>query len=150
MSKDAIHAPETLLDIRNLSVDFRTPRGRVKALRDITFPIRKNRIVGIVGESGSGKSTVLWALLGLLAKNADVTGGEILFEDRDLLHASEAQLRAARGEDISVVFQDPMTSQILVLTYGRQMLDILYRRPNVSAAEKRRMAIEMLSTVGIP
>ena len=150
MSKDAIHAPETLLDIRNLSVDFRTPRGRVKALRDITFPIRKNRIVGIVGESGSGKSTVLWALLGLLAKNAEVTGGEVRFGERDLLHASEAQLRATRGEEVSVVFQDPMTSQIPVLTYGRQMLDILYRRPDVSSAEKRRMAVEMLSKVGIP
>ena len=150
MPKDAIHAPETLLDIRNLSVDFRTPRGRVKALRDITFPIRKNRIVGIVGESGSGKSTVLWALLGLLAKNAEVTGGEVRFGERDLLHASEAQLRATRGEEVSVVFQDPMTSQIPVLTYGRQMLDILYRRPDVSSAEKRRMAVEMLSKVGIP
>jgi oligopeptide/dipeptide ABC transporter ATP-binding protein len=150
MPKDAIESPETLLDIRNLSVDFRTPRGRVKALRDITFPIRKNRIIGIVGESGSGKSTVLWALLGLLAKNAEVMGGEVRFGDRDLLHASETQLRATRGEEISVVFQDPMTSQIPVLTYGRQMLDILYRRPNVSAAEKRRMAVEMLAKVGIP
>ncbi len=150
MPKDATHAAETLLDVRNLSVDFRTPRGRVKALRDITFPIRKKRIVGIVGESGSGKSTVLWALLGLLAKNAEVMGGEVRFGERDLLHASEAQLRATRGEQISVVFQDPMTSQIPVLTYGRQMRDILYRRPNVSAAEKRRMAVEMLGKVGIP
>ncbi len=150
MPKDATHAPETLLDIRNLSVDFRTPRGRVKALRDITFPIRKNRIVGIVGESGSGKSTVLWALLGLLAKNAEVTGGEVLFGQRDLLHATETQLRATRGEEISVVFQDPMTSQIPVLTYGTQMRDVLYRRPNASTAEKRRMAVEMLGKVGIP
>ncbi|NHQ73668.1 ABC transporter ATP-binding protein [Roseovarius gahaiensis] len=150
MPKDTTDAPETLLDIRNLSVDFRTPRGRVKALRDFSFPIRKNRIVGIVGESGSGKSTVLWALLGLLAKNAEVTDGEVRFGDRDLLHASEAQLRATRGEEISVVFQDPMTSQIPVLTYGQQMLDILYRRPDVSTAEKRRMAVEMLGKVGIP
>ncbi|WP_372612791.1 dipeptide ABC transporter ATP-binding protein [Aquicoccus sp.] len=150
MPKDATRVPETLLDIRNLSVDFRTPRGRVKALRDISFPIRRNRIVGIVGESGSGKSTVLWALLGLLAKNAEVTSGEVLFEDRDLLHASEAQLRATRGEEISVVFQDPMTSQIPVLTYGTQMRDILYRRPGLPTAEKRRMAVEMLGKVGIP
>ncbi|WP_306006357.1 dipeptide ABC transporter ATP-binding protein [Aquicoccus porphyridii] len=150
MPKDTTDTPETLLDIRNLSVDFRTPRGRVKALRDISFPVRKGRIVGIVGESGSGKSTVLWALLGLLAKNAEVTGGEVRFGDRDLLHASETHLRATRGEEISVVFQDPMTSQIPVLTYGRQMRDILYRRPNLSANEKRRMAVEMLGKVGIP
>src|SRR6056297_650895 len=128
MSKDAIHAPETLLDIRNLSVDFRTPRGRVKALRDITFPIRKNRIVGIVGESGSGKSTVLWATLGLLAGNAEVMQGQIRFDGKNLLKLNESGLRAIRGEEISVVFQDPMTSQIPVLTYARQMRDILYRR----------------------
>lgn len=150
MPKGAFETPETLLDIRNLSVDFRTPRGRVKALRDISFPIRKGRIVGIVGESGSGKSTVLWALLGLLAGNAEVTGGEVRFGERDLLHAGEPQLRAIRGEEISVVFQDPMTSQIPVLTYGRQMRDILYRRPNLSADDKRRMAVEMLGKVGIP
>jgi len=150
MPKDAIAGSEALLDIRNLSVDFRTPRGRVKALRDVSFPIRKKRIVGIVGESGSGKSTVLWALLGLLAKNAEVVAGEVRFGDRDLLHASEPQLRATRGEEISVVFQDPMTSQIPVLTYGTQMRDVLYRRRNASTAEKRRMAVEMLGKVGIP
>ena len=140
----------TLVDIRNLSVDFRTPRGRVKALRNISFKVRKNRIIGIVGESGSGKSTILWAMLGLLSGNADVTGGEIIFGDRDMLRLKEDALRAARGEEISVVFQDPMTSQIPVLTYGRQMLDILYRRPNLSAADKRRMAVEMMKKVGIP
>ncbi|QYX56314.1 ABC transporter ATP-binding protein [Roseovarius sp. SCSIO 43702] len=150
MAKDMIEGNDILMDVRDLSVDFRTSRGRIKALRNISFPIRKNRIVGIVGESGSGKSTVLWAMLGLLAQNAEVTSGEILFEDRDLLHASEARLRATRGEEISVVFQDPMTSQIPVLTYGRQMLDILYRRPGMSAAEKRKAAVEMLGKVGIP
>lgn len=141
---------DTLLDIRNLSLEFATPRGSVKALRNITFPIRRNRIVGIVGESGSGKSTVLWAITGLLSGNARVTGGEILFQGRDLLKLDETALRAIRGEDISVVFQDPMTSQIPVLTYARQMLDILYRRPGMGRAEKRRLAIAMLEKVGIP
>jgi len=141
---------ETLLDIRNLSLEFATPRGSVQALRDITFPIRKNRIVGIVGESGSGKSTVLWSIMGLLSGNARVTGGEIQFQDRDMLDLGETALRAIRGEEISVVFQDPMTSQIPVLTYARQMLDILYRRPNMAKTEKRRLAIEMMEKVGIP
>ena len=150
MPKDSIPSPDILLDIQDLSVEFRTPRGRVKALRNISFPIRKKRIIGIVGESGSGKSTVLWALLGLLAKNAEVTSGEVRFDGRDLLTAKEAHMRAIRGEDISVVFQDPMTSQIPVLTYARQMRDILYRRPGLSTAAKRRMAVEMLAKVGIP
>ena len=81
---------ETLLDIRNLSVDFRTTRGRVPALRDVSFKVPKNRFVGVVGESGSGKSTVLWSILGLLAGNAEVTGGAIEFGDRDLLKMTEA------------------------------------------------------------
>jgi len=150
MAKDMTPSDETLLDIRGLSLEFRTPRGRVKALRDVSFPVRKNRIIGIVGESGSGKSTILWSILGLLSGNAEVTAGEVLFEDRDLLHTSQRDLQAVRGEEISVVFQDPMTSQIPVLTYARQMFDILYRRPELSREEKRRMAVEMLEKVGIP
>jgi peptide/nickel transport system ATP-binding protein len=141
---------ETLLDIRGLSVGFGTSRGRVKALRDVSFPVRKGRIVGIVGESGSGKSTVLWSILGLLAGNAKVTGGEIGFEGGDLLQLDAAGLRAARGEKISVVFQDPMTSQIPVLPYVRQMADILYRRKGMSAKDKRDKAVDMLRRVGIP
>lgn len=141
---------ETLLDIKNLSVDFRTPRGRVKALRDVSFSVPRNRIVGVVGESGSGKSTVLWSMLGLLSGNAQIAGGEILFGERNLLELGEEARRAIRGEEISVVFQDPMTSQIPVLTYGQQMLDILYRRRDMPAAEKRRLAVDMMRKVGIP
>lgn len=140
---------EMLLDIRNLSVDFRTSRGRVQALRSVSFAVPRSRIVGVVGESGSGKSTVLWSILGLLSANAQVSGGEIVFGDRDLLHLGREARRAVRGEEISVVFQDPMTSQIPVLTYGRQMLDILYRRRNTPVAEKRRLAVEMMRKVGI-
>ncbi|KAA3629105.1 MAG: ATP-binding cassette domain-containing protein, partial [Proteobacteria bacterium] len=141
---------DTLLDIRKLSVDFHTPRGRVKALRDVTFGVPRNRIVGVVGESGSGKSTVLWSILGLLSANAEIAGGQILFGERDLLALAPEAHRAVRGEEISVVFQDPMTSQIPVLTYGRQMLDILYRRRNMTVAEKRRLAVELMTKVGIP
>ena len=140
----------TLFDIHDLSVNFRTSRGTVKALRNVSFPIQRGRIVGIVGESGSGKSTILWSILGLLARNADVTSGEILFQDRDLLTLSETSLRAVRGEKISGVFQDPMTSQLPVLPYGRQMSDILYRRPKMSGKEKRAAAVDMLRRVGIP
>ncbi|WP_371055118.1 dipeptide ABC transporter ATP-binding protein [Rhodosalinus sp. K401] len=150
MAKDTTGDEATLLDIRNLSVDFRTPRGRVKALRDVSFAVPRGKFVGVVGESGSGKSTVLWSILGLLAGNAEVTSGQILFGERDMLRLSEEAMRAARGEEISVVFQDPMTSQIPVLSYARQMRDILYRRRGMSAAEKRRRGIAMLEKVGIP
>ena len=141
---------EPLLDIRGLTVDFVTPRGRIHALRDITFPVPRSRILGIVGESGSGKSTVLWSILGLLSGNAEVMAGRIGFEGKDLLTLDERRLRAARGEEIAVVLQDPMTSQIPVLTYARQMRDILYRRRDLGAAGKRRLAAEMLRKVGIP
>ena len=140
---------ETLLNIDALSLEFRTNRGQVKALRDISFPVKKGRILGIVGESGSGKSTVLWSILGLLAGNAKVTAGRVDYGDRDLLTLDAEALRALRGEEVSVVFQDPMTSQIPVLPYARQMSDILSRRA-MSEADKRAAAVDMLRRVGIP
>ena len=141
---------DPILDIRNLTLDFWTPRGRVHALRDVSLSVPRNRILGIVGESGSGKSTILWSILGLLSGNAKIRRGEILFDGKDLLKLREDELREIRGERISAVFQDPMTSQIPVLTYGQQMLDILYRRTDLSAVEKRRQAIGMMRRVGIP
>jgi oligopeptide/dipeptide ABC transporter ATP-binding protein len=139
-----------ILEIRNLSVDFRTPRGRVHALRDITIDVPERRILGIVGESGSGKSTVIWAVTRLLAANAVVEGGEILFNGTDVLGLDESALMGYRGEQMSMVFQDPMTSQIPVLSYSRQMSDIQYRRKDRNAGEKRKAAIDMMRRVGIP
>ena len=141
---------ETLLDIRNLNVDFKTPRGRVHALRDISFKVPKGKIIGLVGESGSGKSTVIWAITQLLAGNAVVETGEALFNGNDVLRYGQSALRGFRGEQVSIVFQDPMTSQSPVLSYREQMTDILYRRKNLSDAEKRRLAIAMMRRVGIP
>jgi len=141
---------DNLLAIRDLSVDFRTPRGRVRALRNVNFGVPRNKIVGIVGESGSGKSTVIWAATRLLASNAIVTGGEILFDHRNVLKFDERALLGFRGEQASIVFQDPMTSQIPVLSYADQMTDIAYRRRNQGRSEKRQRAIEMMRRVGIP
>jgi len=139
-----------LLDIRNLNVDFRTPRGRVHALRDVSFSVPRGKSVGVVGESGSGKSTVIWAVTQLLARNAVVESGEVLFDGEEVLSRSESQMMDVRGEKISIVFQDPMTSQVPVLNYAQQMTDILYRRRGMSMAEKKKKAIEMMRRVGIP
>ena len=139
-----------LLDIRNLSVDFRTPRGRVHALRDVSFTVPRGRVVGIVGESGSGKSTVIWTLTRLLAGNAVIEGGSAMFDGRDVLGLGESAMMDVRGEKISLVFQDPMTSQSPVLSYARQMTDVLYRRRGMGMAEKRARAVEMMRRVGIP
>lgn len=141
---------DPLLDVRDLSVEFRTSRGRIKALRHVGFAVQPGRIVGIVGESGSGKSTVLWSIMGLLAGNGLVTGGEIRMDGRDMLGLSPADMLAVRGEEVSVVFQDPMTSQIPVLSYARQMRDIFYRRRTLENAQKRDMSVRMLGKVGIP
>ncbi len=142
-----IHA--SVLDIRNLSVEFSTNRGRLKALRDVTLTVPNEKIVGLVGESGCGKSTVIFSILNLMAENAVITGGEINFEDHDILKMSPAQLRDLRGDRISMVFQDPMASLNPVLSIDTQMTDIQFRSP-ISKAEKRKRAAEMLSRVGIP
>ena len=139
-----------LLDIRNLTVDFRTPRGRVHALRDVSFKVPRGKIVGVVGESGSGKSTVIWTITRLLAGNGVVEGGEVLFDGDDVLKFPDSRMMEFRGEQVSIVFQDPMTSQSPVLSYSQQMTDILYRRKGTPDAEKRRRAVEMMRRVGIP
>ena len=140
---------DPVLSIRDLSLDFETPPGPVHALRNVSLEVPRRHIVGIVGESGSGKSTVIAAAMRLLANNATIRGGEVIFNGRDVLAMSQDELRALRGEEISMVFQDPMTSQIPVLTIGRQMTDIQYRRREVSKAEKRRLAVDMMRRVGI-
>ena len=141
---------EALLDIHRLSVEFNTARGRVHALRDVSISVPKGTVVGIVGESGSGKSTLVWAVMRLLAGNSIVTDGKITFRGEDVLSFDESALREFRGESVSMVFQDPMTSQIPVLDYRRQMTDILYRRKGLSRQEKIRMATRFMNRVGIP
>jgi oligopeptide/dipeptide ABC transporter ATP-binding protein len=137
-----------VLEVRGLSVSYRTPRGRVRALRNVDLTVPEGAIVGLVGESGCGKSTLLAALIGLLDANAEVVGGRIDFEGRDLLTLAPREVRALRGDRISMIFQDPMATLNPVLSIGRQMTDIQFRR-KIGSAEKRRRAAEMLRRVGI-
>ena len=138
-----------LIDVVDLSVVIDRDEGVVRPLNGVSFRIAQGQAVGIVGESGSGKSTVVSAVMRLLANNAEVRSGEIKFEDRDILAMRESELRALRGEEIAMVFQDPMTAQTPVLSIGQQMVDIQYRR-SLSVKEKRQKAIDMLTRVGIP
>lgn len=140
---------DTLLEIDNLSVDYETERGDLKALRDISFDVRPGEIVGIVGESGCGKSTLISAILRLTAPNTRFREGEVRFKGQDLLTASERDMRDLRGGDISIVFQDPMQTHNPVLSIGRQMLDIQHR-DKISKSEKLDRAAKMLGNVGIP
>lgn len=140
---------QALLEVNGLSLDFGSPRGRVHALRDVTVHVPGSRIVGIVGESGCGKSTLAFAIIRLLAANAEVTGGEIMFEGQNLLDLDEKQMRGLRGRRMSMIFQDPMTALNPVRSIAGQMMDIQYRDAG-SAADKRANAIEALNRVGIP
>ena len=139
---------EPLLDIRDLSVEFSTPRGQVKALRRIDLAVRPGRIVGIVGESGCGKSTLVSAVMGLLAGNARLTSGSIVFEGRELQALTEDAWRDIRGRRLAMVFQDPMTSLNPVMSIATQMIDIQHRDPSIRA-EKLKKAIGWLARVGI-
>jgi peptide/nickel transport system ATP-binding protein len=141
---------DNVLDIRNLSVDFRTPKGSVHALRHVSLAVPRGSIVGLVGESGSGKSTLALAAMGLMQSNAEVTGGSLQFSGMDLRKLSADDWRALRGKRISMVFQDPMTSLNPVRSIGLQMTDIQYRDRSAWPAQRRRKAVDMLKRVGIP
>ncbi len=138
-----------VLDIDNLTVGYRTEAGLLRALRDVNLTVPEGKIIGIVGESGCGKSTLISSIIRLLAPNAHVVSGAIRFKGRDLLSLSPEQMRLLRGDEISMVFQDPMTSLNPVLTIGRQMSDVQHHTAASRAARKAR-SLDMLNRVGIP
>ena len=140
----------TTLSIEGLNVWFSTEDGPLHALKEVSFDVPEDRIVGIVGESGCGKSTLINAILGLLADNGNIESGSILFEGKDeLTTLSREQMRALRGPRISTVFQDPMGALNPVISVGRQMINIQYRS-KLSNDEKAKRAEEMLQLVRIP
>ena len=130
-----------VLEVRNLSIRFRTPRGPVLALRNVSVAVPRGSVVGLVGESGSGKSTLALAVMRLMAGNATITEGSLDFAGRDLLALKPAEMQALRGDRLSMVFQDPMTSLNPVRAIGLQMLDIQYRErgpPRPRSGGRRR------------
>jgi peptide/nickel transport system ATP-binding protein len=137
-----------VLSVSHLSVEFATTRGPLEAVRDVSFDIAEQEILGVVGESGCGKSTLVNAILGLLAANGRIVSGSISLTGQRISAMTEAELNRLRGERMSVVFQDPMTTLNPVRSIGRQMIDIQYRRP-ISTMERRERAAEMLDQVGI-
>ncbi len=138
----------SILEVSNLSVNYQTLQGPVQALRNVDLKVPRGRIVGLVGESGCGKSTLISSIMRLTAANAEIRSGEIRFDGRNLLELSEEEMRRLRGDRISIVFQDPMTTLNPVLSIGFQMVDIQFRSDE-SKSSKRRRASEMLGRVGI-
>jgi oligopeptide/dipeptide ABC transporter ATP-binding protein len=141
--------PQGLLDVDNLSVSFRTPRGDLQALRNVSLKLGKGEIVGVIGESGCGKSTLINSIIGLLPSNTGAVSGHIRFAGNDIIGMPDRELRRLRGEKITTIFQDPMTALNPVLSIGTQMIAIQYRR-NSSPHEKRLRAVEFLEKVRMP
>ncbi len=144
--------PEPLLNVSRLSVEFHTRAGVNYAVNDVSFQLQAGETLGIVGESGSGKSVTCSALMGLLPRPPAVIGADsrAMFAGGDLLHASERELARIRGQRISMIFQDPMTSLNPCMTIGDQVAEPLVLHRGLSWAEARRLAVEELARTGIP
>jgi oligopeptide/dipeptide ABC transporter ATP-binding protein len=139
-----------LLSVKDLEVTFSTRRRTVHAVNGVSFDLEAGETLGIVGESGCGKSVTSLAMLGLLAKQGKVTNGEVQFQDRDLLKIHARDLRAIRGQHISMIFQDPMTSLNPVLTIGRQITEGLRKHLHLTKEAAEKEAATQLERVGIP
>jgi peptide/nickel transport system ATP-binding protein len=140
-----------LLDVRNLQTHFRTPDGGVnRAVDGLSFHVEAGETVAIVGESGCGKSVTSLSILRLIQEPPGRIAGEILFQGRDLLKLSDRAMRDIRGNEISMIFQEPMTSLNPVLTVGRQIGETLTLHQGLSRSAAEAKAVEMLTLVGIP
>ena len=139
-----------LIRVDDLSIAYASEEGALQALRHARLEARAGEAIGIVGESGCGKSTLASAMINLLARNARVTSGGVMFGGKDILGLDDAEKRRLRGRHIAMIFQDPMTSFNPVLTIGEQLIDFQDQREGLSKAEKRAQAAAMLKRVGIP
>ena len=139
-----------LLDVRNLSIDFDTRHGPVRAVDDISFQLRPGEILGVVGESGAGKSLTGTAIIGLLERPGRISGGEIWFEGQRIDRLSQEAMRRLRGRKIGAIFLDPLTSLNPLLSVGRQLTETILTHLDMTRDQARTRAIELLAEVGIP
>ncbi|MBX3499590.1 MAG: ABC transporter ATP-binding protein [Alphaproteobacteria bacterium] len=139
-----------LLEVKDLHTEFRTGAGLVRAVDGISYTVEQGETVAVVGESGSGKSVGALSIMRLIADPPGrITGGEIVFDGRDLRSLSEAEMREVRGRDIGMVFQEPMTSLNPVLTIGRQITEVLEQHQGADREAAHKRALELLEMVGI-
>ncbi|WEV70885.1 ABC transporter ATP-binding protein [Lactobacillus sp. ESL0785] len=141
---------DNILEVKNLKINFKTFAGTVQAIRDISFDLKKGETLAIVGESGSGKSVTTRSIMGLLAQNAEIKSGEILFKGQDLLKESTKEMDHHRGNDIAMIFQDPMTSLDPTMNIGKQVAEPLLIHNKISKDQALKRAQEVLELVGIP
>ncbi|MDO4788039.1 MAG: ABC transporter ATP-binding protein [Johnsonella sp.] len=140
---------EYLVNIQNEKLSFFTPAGEIKALNDVTIQMKEGEVLGIVGESGSGKSVTAYSIMGLTAYNGKIVGGSVEFNGRRIDKMSEKELRQIRGKEVSIIFQDPMTSLNPVYTIGNQIEETLRLHTERKGGEIRERARELLTLVGI-
>jgi oligopeptide transport system ATP-binding protein len=139
----------SLLEIKDLRVEFTTPDGNVTAVNDLNFSLEQGQTLGIVGESGSGKSQTVFAIMGLLAKNG-IISGSAKFEGREILNLSEKELNRIRAEQIAMIFQDPMTSLNPYMKVSEQLMEVLMLHKGMSRSQAFEESVRMLDAVKIP
>jgi peptide/nickel transport system ATP-binding protein/oligopeptide transport system ATP-binding protein len=139
-----------LLEVKNLQTHFPTRAGLVRAVDDVSFYVDKGELLGVVGESGCGKSITALSIMRLISPPGKIVGGEILFEGENLLELSEERMRELRGDDIAMIFQDPMTSLNPVYTVGEQIAEALRLHRKMSRRQAREATIEAMKEVAIP
>ena len=139
-----------LLEVKNLCTEFPVKRGVVRAVDDVTFSVDEGEILAIVGESGSGKSVTSLSIMGLLAEPGHVAGGSMEFDGKDLTTLSEKEYREMRGNDMAMIFQEPMTSLNPVYRIGDQIVEAIRTHEKISKKEALTRAIDLLRKVGIP
>ena len=144
-----VRQPDSLLNVRNLSVHLRNGDGVVAAVQEVSFALRPGATLGILGESGSGKTMTMRALMRLLPPNAQLSG-QVIFEDTDIVALDEPRLRAIRGPKIAMIFQDPMAALDPVYTIGAQISEVIVAHEGVCRAAARARARELLDMVQIP
>lgn len=140
---------EKLLEVKNLKTSFFIEGGEVEAVRGVSFSLKKGEVVGIVGESGSGKSVMAKSVMALVTSPGKVKEGEILFQNENVLSKSEKELRSIRGNQISLISQDPMSALNPVVKIGKQMTEVIIRHQKVKKKEAERIAVNLLKQVGL-
>ncbi|TGY44418.1 ABC transporter ATP-binding protein [Clostridium sartagoforme] len=139
-----------LLEVKNLKTSFRTHIGDVQAVRGVSFHLDKGEALGIVGESGCGKSVTMMSIMRLLADNAMIDSDAIIFNGQDISNPTEKEMQEIRGNEMAMIFQDPMTSLNPLFTVGDQLTEHLIKHKKISKKEANELAIKMLDMVGIP
>jgi len=138
-----------LVDIQNEKLSFFTPAGEVKALNDVSLFVREGEVLGIVGESGSGKSVTAYSLMGLIESPGRLIGGDLYFNGHHINTMKESEMRKIRGNEVSIIFQDPMTSLNPVFTVGNQIMEAILLHTGKNRKQAHERAIELLQLVGI-